>query len=150
VALCLGPLGRRSGEALVRFVSQEHRDLAIQRHKHHFGGRYLEVYKATGEDFVRVAGGGNNEAQSFLSRGAEVIVRMRGLPYDCTAKQVVSYQQTQLECHLFLADRICRGTEGNGEYCVTVHFIAMTGGLVTSRQSYSSRGLVKLATTARV
>ncbi|KAF2357493.1 RNA recognition motif domain [Trinorchestia longiramus] len=31
----------------------------------------------------------NNEATQFLSRG-NVIIRMRGLPYDCTAKQVVS------------------------------------------------------------
>lgn len=34
--------------------------------------------------------GNNNEAQAFLSKGGQVIVRMRGLPYDCTAKQVVS------------------------------------------------------------
>lgn len=34
--------------------------------------------------------GNNNEAQAFLTKGAQVIVRMRGLPYDCTAKQVVS------------------------------------------------------------
>lgn len=34
--------------------------------------------------------GNNNEAQAFLSRGGQVIVRMRGLPYDCTAQQVVS------------------------------------------------------------
>ena len=34
--------------------------------------------------------GNNTEAQEFLSRGGQVIIRMRGLPYDCTAKQVVS------------------------------------------------------------
>lgn len=34
--------------------------------------------------------GNNNEAQQFLSKGGQVIVRMRGLPYDCTAQQVVS------------------------------------------------------------
>ena len=34
--------------------------------------------------------GSNKEAQEFLSRGGQVIIRMRGLPYDCTAKQVVS------------------------------------------------------------
>ena len=33
--------------------------------------------------------GNNTEAQEFLSRGGQVIIRMRGLPYDCTAKQVV-------------------------------------------------------------
>lgn len=82
-------MGRRNGEALVRFVNKEHRDMALKRHKHHMGGRYIEVYKASGEDFVGVAGGTSGEAHAFLSRGAQVIVRMRGLPYDCVAKQVV-------------------------------------------------------------
>uniref|UniRef100_A0A1W7RAH2 RNA-binding protein fusilli n=1 Tax=Hadrurus spadix TaxID=141984 RepID=A0A1W7RAH2_9SCOR len=91
VALCLSPQGRRNGEALVRFVSQEHRDMALKRHKHHIGQRYIEVYRATGEDFINVAGGNNNEAQAFLSRGAQVIVRMRGLPYDCSAAQVIEF-----------------------------------------------------------
>ena len=49
----------------------------------------LQVYRATGEDFLAVAGGASNEAQTFLSKGAQVIIRMRGLPYDCTANQVV-------------------------------------------------------------
>ena len=57
MALCLSPQGRRNGEALVRFQDQEMRDLAIKRHKHHIGQRYIEVYKATGKDFVNVAGG---------------------------------------------------------------------------------------------
>lgn len=93
VALCLSAQGRRNGEALVRFVSQEHRDMALKRHKHHIGSRYIEVYRASGDDFLSVAGGSSCEAQAFLSRGAAVIVRMRGLPYDCTAKQVVSIVQ---------------------------------------------------------
>uniref|UniRef100_A0A3B3QFJ2 Epithelial splicing regulatory protein 2 n=1 Tax=Paramormyrops kingsleyae TaxID=1676925 RepID=A0A3B3QFJ2_9TELE len=42
VALCLNAQGRRNGEALVRFVSPEHRDLALERHKHHMGSRYIE------------------------------------------------------------------------------------------------------------
>lgn len=90
VALCLSPQGRRNGEALVRFMSQEHRDMALKRHKHHIGNRYIEVYRATGEDFLSVAGGASYEAQAFLSKSFEVIIRMRGLPYDCTPKQVVS------------------------------------------------------------
>lgn len=57
VALCLSAQGRRNGEALVRFINQEHRDMALKRHKHHIGNRYIEVYKASGEDFVNVAGG---------------------------------------------------------------------------------------------
>lgn len=35
--------------------------------------------------------GNNNEAQAFLSRGGQVIVRMRGLPYDCTGKQILDF-----------------------------------------------------------
>lgn len=57
VALCLSPQGRRNGEALIRFESDEHRDLALRRHKHHIGQRYIEVYKASGKDFINVAGG---------------------------------------------------------------------------------------------
>ncbi len=57
VALCLSSQGRRNGEALVRFVTAEHRELALRRHKHHIGQRYIEVYKASGRDFLNVAGG---------------------------------------------------------------------------------------------
>lgn len=49
-----------------------------------------QVYRATGEDYANVAGGATSEALAFLSRGAQVIVRMRGLPYDATPQQVVS------------------------------------------------------------
>ena len=31
--------------------------MALKRHKHHISNRYIEIYKATGEDFVNVAGG---------------------------------------------------------------------------------------------
>ncbi|XP_062841758.1 epithelial splicing regulatory protein 1 [Trichomycterus rosablanca] len=90
-ALCLNAQGRRNGEALVRFDSEEHRDLALQRHKHHMGCRYIEVYKATGEDFLKIAGGTSNEVAKFLSRENQVIVRMRGLPFTATAEQVLQF-----------------------------------------------------------
>lgn len=91
VALCLSAQGRRNGEALVLFESASHRDMALRRHKHHIGNRYIEVYKATGEDFISIAGGNNSEARAFLARGGQVIIRMRGLPYDCSAKQVIEF-----------------------------------------------------------
>ncbi|XP_052132538.1 RNA-binding protein fusilli [Frankliniella occidentalis] len=65
--------------------------MALGRHKHHLGNRYIEIYKANGSEFVAVAGGNNSEAEAFLSRGAQVIIRMRGLPYECTAKQVLEF-----------------------------------------------------------
>lgn len=92
VALCLSAQGRRNGEALIRFEAKEYRDLALRKHKHHIGPRYIEVYKATGEDFISVAGGSSIEAHVFLSRqsdgGCGIIIRMRGLPYVCNAQQV--------------------------------------------------------------
>ncbi|KAK3607377.1 hypothetical protein CHS0354_022538 [Potamilus streckersoni] len=91
VALCLSPQGRRNGEALVRFECDEHRDLALKRHKHHIGQRYIEVYKASGKDFVNIAGGSNSEAQAFLQRGGQVIIRMRGLPFTATPTQVLEF-----------------------------------------------------------
>ncbi|XP_040210614.1 epithelial splicing regulatory protein 1 isoform X2 [Rana temporaria] len=90
-ALCLNAQGRRNGEALVRFVSEEHRDLALQRHKHHMGNRYIEVYKATGEDFLKIAGGTSNEVAQFLSKENQVIVRMRGLPFIATPEEVLTF-----------------------------------------------------------
>lgn len=72
--------------------------MALKRHKHHIGSRYIEVYRASGEDFLAIAGGASNEAQAFLSKGAQVIIRMRGLPYDCSAKQVVSWVNQLSNC----------------------------------------------------
>lgn len=57
VALCLSTQGRRNGEALVRFANEEQRNLALRRHKHHIGTRYIEVYRASGKDFLSIAGG---------------------------------------------------------------------------------------------
>lgn len=68
--------------------------MALKRHKHHIGSRYIEVYRASGEDFLSVAGGATCEAAAFLSRGAQVIVRMRGLPYDATPQQVLDFFST--------------------------------------------------------
>ena len=41
--VCLSPQGRRNGEALACLKSKELTDLAIARHKHHMGKRYIEV-----------------------------------------------------------------------------------------------------------
>uniref|UniRef100_A0A8C6KKH2 Epithelial splicing regulatory protein 2 n=1 Tax=Nothobranchius furzeri TaxID=105023 RepID=A0A8C6KKH2_NOTFU len=91
VALCLNAQGRRNGEALVRFINSEHRDLALERHKHHMGSRYIEVYKATGEEFLKIAGGTSNEVSQFLSKENQVIIRMRGLPFTSTPQEVLNF-----------------------------------------------------------
>ncbi|XP_035272362.1 epithelial splicing regulatory protein 2-like isoform X2 [Anguilla anguilla] len=91
VALCLNAQGRRNGEALVRFINPEHRDLALERHKHHMGNRYIEVYKATGEEFLKIAGGTSNEVAQFLSKENQVIIRMRGLPFTASPEDVLGF-----------------------------------------------------------
>ena len=55
----------------MRFVSEEHRDLALQRHKHHMGNRYIEV-RDTGFEIlfsteVRIL----CQSHSFLSLGIQ-------------------------------------------------------------------------------
>ncbi|CAI6376511.1 unnamed protein product [Macrosiphum euphorbiae] len=60
--------------------------MAMKRHKHH-----IEVYKDNSEDIINVSGGISSEAQTFLAKGAQVIVRMKGLPYCCTAKDVINF-----------------------------------------------------------
>jgi len=57
VAFCLNSEGRRNGEALVRFQNREQRQLALMRHKDYIGMRYIEVYRATGSEFLEIAGG---------------------------------------------------------------------------------------------
>lgn len=42
--------------------------------------------------------GSNTEAQAFLSRGGQIIIRMRGLPFTATAQQVVSSHLAVVLC----------------------------------------------------
>lgn len=92
VALCLNTHGRRNGEVMVHFESSEQRDMALQRHKHNLGKRYVEVFKATGDEFIRVAAGTSKEATLFLARDeGHIIVRMRGLPFTASEKDVVDF-----------------------------------------------------------
>ncbi|EGT58755.1 CBN-SYM-2 protein [Caenorhabditis brenneri] len=144
IALCLSSEGRRNGEVLVQFASQESRDLALKRHRNFLLSRYIEVYKAGLDEFMHVAtghpehirsflprfwlisppsapsipgvsrspcrfltnfslflsfpafpnpyffSGSSTEAMEFVSANA-VIVRMRGLPYDCSDNQIRAF-----------------------------------------------------------
>ncbi|CAD6186413.1 unnamed protein product [Caenorhabditis auriculariae] len=98
VALCLSSEGRRNGEALVRFTTPQMREMALKRHRHFLLSRYIEVYKATAEEFLHVAAGSSTEAMSFVSTGAAVTIRMRGLPYDCTEQQIREFFAREPEC----------------------------------------------------
>lgn len=108
IALCLSSEGRRNGEVLVQFASQESRDLALKRHRNFLLSRYIEVYKAGLEEFMHVATGSSTEAMEFVSANA-VIVRMRGLPYDCTDTQIRAFFEP-----LKLTDKILFITRTDG------------------------------------
>ena len=68
-----------------------------------------------------VPSGNNNEAQQFLSRGGQVIVRMRGLPYDCTAQQVVSSSYAKHICSKSPAVQIEFFSTGKTNSCEVMH-----------------------------
>ncbi|CAL8075579.1 unnamed protein product [Calicophoron daubneyi] len=94
IALVLSKVGRRNGEALVRFTDRQQRDLALCKHKHHMGSRYIEVYAATGSEFTAFAGGESQEAEDFLSNVRsphQALIRMRGLPYSADASQILQF-----------------------------------------------------------
>ncbi|VFV38384.1 epithelial splicing regulatory protein 1 isoform 1, partial [Lynx pardinus] len=65
--------GGKNREVPVRFVHEEYRGLVLQKHKHHMETQYTEVYKATGDDFLKFAGGTSKEVARFLSWEKEVI-----------------------------------------------------------------------------
>ncbi|TKR93801.1 hypothetical protein L596_008193 [Steinernema carpocapsae] len=95
VALCLSAEGRRNGEALVRFDDATQRTLALQRNRHFLNNRYIEVYRASSQDFLRVAVGSSLEAMNFVNRSAGMIIRMRGLPYDCTEAEIREFFRSE-------------------------------------------------------
>jgi len=57
IAFCLNGQGKRTGEALVHFESEESRNLALKRHKNHIGKRYIEIYAANHNDLQSMTKG---------------------------------------------------------------------------------------------
>uniref|UniRef100_A0A5K3FD00 RRM domain-containing protein n=1 Tax=Mesocestoides corti TaxID=53468 RepID=A0A5K3FD00_MESCO len=94
IALVLSKAGRRSGEAVIRFTDREQRDLALRKHRHHMNHRYIEIYAARPAEFIAAAGGNTQEAEDYLSRFTspfQTLIRMRGLPYSVSAKEIIDF-----------------------------------------------------------
>ena len=95
VAVCLSKNGRRNGEALIYFENTEQRELALRKHKHHIGSRYVELYPGTGKEFIQIAGCASTRVYNFLSlRGVSSstsIVRMRGLPFSTKTAEIKEF-----------------------------------------------------------
>ena len=95
VAVCLSKNGRRNGEALIYFENAEQRELALRKHKHHIGSRYVELYPGTGKEFIQIAGCASARVFNFLSRrgasSSTSIVRMRGLPFSTKTGEIKDF-----------------------------------------------------------
>ena len=53
----INAVGRRTGEALAVLETEEHASFALQRHRHYMNDRYIEVYEASPDEFLRMADG---------------------------------------------------------------------------------------------
>nr|XP_019960357.1 PREDICTED: G-rich sequence factor 1-like [Paralichthys olivaceus] len=90
--------GRNSGEAFVRFTSQEAASGALQRDRHLIGSRYIEVFPSTSEEINsrrRKTMGStqtNHRIGSQLSSTVPLhFIHMRGLPFQASGEDIVKF-----------------------------------------------------------
>ena len=63
-----------------------------RRHREPMGNRYIEVFKASHQDFYLIASNPSTEATEFMkSRENAAVVRLRGLPYSCDEMDVIKF-----------------------------------------------------------
>jgi len=82
------PDGRATGEALAEFMNEEELEKGLLKNKENIGTRYIEVFKATGEEMDRALGVGGTEGIKDIKNK---VLRMRGLPYSATEKDVLQF-----------------------------------------------------------
>lgn len=90
VHFSFGPDGRVSGEAYVEVCSNEDVERALRHDRDHLGGRYIEVFRASQNQFewdCRPAKGVGTGG------GAGGVVRLRGLPYGCSKDNIRDFFQ---------------------------------------------------------
>ena len=94
IALCLRRGGAKNGYALINFEKKQHQQLAIARNNQYVGIRYIEVFPASGKEFLEIACVDKHfKAKVFLQRGEGTyhIIRMVGLPYNATGEQIKAF-----------------------------------------------------------
>jgi len=84
--------GRPSGEAYIEVASQEDLDKALEMDKKHMGKRYIEVFKSkySEMEWVVKRSGKTGESDDPFGQNDNV-VRLRGLPFDCTKVDVTTF-----------------------------------------------------------
>ncbi|ETO10762.1 heterogeneous nuclear ribonucleoprotein [Reticulomyxa filosa] len=76
------------GEAFVEFATQTDYENANLKNMKHLGQRYVEIFKATGEDIDTAVGRVNTSSTRPKSLH---VLRMRGLPYEATENDVKAF-----------------------------------------------------------
>ncbi|CDW56312.1 heterogeneous nuclear [Trichuris trichiura] len=73
--------GRPSGEAYLEFKKTDDVSRALSHHREHMGQRYIEVFHAKRNEMEYVL---QRSGKPCPGNAADNVVRLRGLPYDCT------------------------------------------------------------------
>eukprot|EP00466_Bigelowiella_natans_P002759 jgi/Bigna1/130412/aug1.11_g5120 len=87
----LDKFGRESGEAYIVFKDPASAEVAIAKNGEKMGHRYLEIYPVSSAGELQQA---RRNTRNLMGNGAEeIILRLRGLPWQCTEKMVEEFMQ---------------------------------------------------------
>eukprot|EP00096_Caligus_rogercresseyi_P008228 TRINITY_DN2671_c0_g6_i1.p1 TRINITY_DN2671_c0_g6~~TRINITY_DN2671_c0_g6_i1.p1 ORF type:complete len:467 (+),score=132.32 TRINITY_DN2671_c0_g6_i1:76-1476(+) len=78
--------GRPSGEAYIELASEEDVEKALKKHRQTMGKRYIEVFKSQHSEMYWNLN--RSETSAFSEQSSDNVVRLRGLPFDCTRDDV--------------------------------------------------------------
>lgn len=79
--------GRPSGEAFIELVDDNDLETALKRNNAMMGQRYIEVFRSTQEQLNK----NNQESWSIAYSWSDPVVRLRGLPYECTPDDIAVF-----------------------------------------------------------
>lgn len=82
IIIACNKVGRRTGEAYVRFKNKEMADKALDKDRQSLGRRYIEIFKSSLKEMRSVTDDRDND---------DGCVRLRGLPFDCTEEDIVEF-----------------------------------------------------------
>lgn len=93
VHLPLDKTGRASGECFVQLASAQDVQTAKSHDKEHMGSRYVEVNESDRQemDWAMNRGGSGGSGGFGGGSGSEFVVKLRGLPYSATKKDIVDF-----------------------------------------------------------
>jgi heterogeneous nuclear ribonucleoprotein F/H len=79
--------GRPSGEAFIKVFDENDLQVAAQKNDQMMGQRYIEVFLSNEEQLEKHL----NESSDNKSNWRDPVVRLRGLPYNCTKQDIVNF-----------------------------------------------------------